>query len=422
MVNAGFEYDSGWHFPVTAYSAGYSTESWHSGARSARSGIRSIGDNRFSYSSVQQTVTIPSAPVSVTLSLWWNAFSTEAGSPSETAVSNQIAQAVAAGTQPDESLAGDRQYILLLDAQGVVLKQLLWTRRNLQQWQPLTFDLSDYAGETVRLHFGVYNDGVGGVTSIFIDDVTLSTCAIPTADKGNAYLPMICKQSAPAPTPTFVPTAVPLWADPPTAIEVFSPLPNETYRTPLDVNGFSRTFGGNVYLRLFDQDGNPIGQHRTHGGVNAFDFFHGYLRFEVTDEMSATLQVYEAPASDQPPISQARIPINLQPGQRFVDLNVPAVGNRVCGRVLAAGYSNTFEANVVVELTRRDGAQLERTNTLGGAWGIYDEFATSFDYAVTVPQAALVGAMEISPRDGELVDHTRAPVTLLPAGTTGCQQ
>lgn len=84
-----------------------------------------------------------------------------------------------------------------------------------------------------------------------------------------------------------------------------------------------------------------------------------------------------------------------------------------------AGYASTFEA-VVVELTTRHGALLAQTNTIGGTWGLYREFATDFDYTVTTPQAALVGATEISPRAGKFVDHVRVPVSLYPAGSSVC--
>ncbi|MCL4860609.1 MAG: hypothetical protein KJZ93_14435, partial [Caldilineaceae bacterium] len=435
IVNAGFEYDSGWRFPVTAYPARHSTEEKHTGARSALIGIRSLADNKFAYSSAQQTVTIPSDAISVTLTLWWNPVSGEGDLPGRVTASSLTAQA-AANMQPAEELAGDRQYVLLLDEQGNVVKQLLWTRRNIGEWQPLSFDLTAYAGKTVRLHLGVYNDGMGGVTAMFVDDAALTVWRAATAETGPHYLPLVHNQAEPTPTPTLVPTAIPPWSDPATPIELFAPLPDERYRSPVDVNGFSRTFEGNVYLRLLDADGNVIGQHRARGGMAGFrvdsapgatanssgyDFFHGYVRFEVTQEISATLQVYEAAAPDQPPLSLVAVPITLEPGQRFIDLNHPAPGSAVCGRAPVAGYSNTFEANVNVELTARDGSILERGNTMGGNLGIYAEFAAYFDYEAAGPLAALVGAYEVSPRDGVLVDHTRVPIWLYPPGDPACQ-
>lgn len=216
-------------------------------------------------------------------------------------------------------------------------------------------------------------------------------------------------------------TAAPLWPEPPQAIELFSPLINERYRSPIDVNGFSKTFEGNVYLRLLNANGEIIGQHRARGGMSEYDFFHGYLRFEVTQEMSATLEVYEAAAPHQPAISSVQIPIMLEPGQRLIDLNTPLPGAKICGRVPVAGYSNTFEANVVVELTARDGSELEQTYTLGGGMGVYREFATTFAYTAAAPRAGLVGATEVSARDGALVDHVRVPVSLYPAGSSACR-
>jgi hypothetical protein len=103
-----------------------------------------------------------------------------------------------------------------------------------------------------------------------------------------------------------------------------------------------------------------------------------------------------------------------------VDLNHPTPGSTVCGRVPVVGYSNTFEANVNVELAARDGSVLERGNTMGGNLGVYAEFATYFAYEVTGPLAALVGAYEVSPRDGVLIDHTRVPVSLYPPGDAAC--
>jgi LysM repeat protein len=213
----------------------------------------------------------------------------------------------------------------------------------------------------------------------------------------------------------------PLWPDPPSAIEIFSPLANERYRTPIDVNGFARTFEGNVYLRLVDTSGNLLGQHRARGGVTSFEFFHGYLRFEVTQETAAVLEIYEAAAPGQPPITSVKIPITLEPGQRFIDLNQPMPGSTVCGQVLVQGYSNTFEANVVVELTERNGSELARTNTTGGNLGVYAEFAAYLGDNIATPRAVLAGAYEISPRDGVRIDHARVPISLYPAGANACR-
>ncbi|MFO7633829.1 MAG: Gmad2 immunoglobulin-like domain-containing protein, partial [Caldilinea sp.] len=442
IVNPGFEMNSGWRFPVTAYSGGYTTEEKHNGERSARLGIRSAGQNVRAYSSVQQTVTVPSDATRVILALWWRPSSGEGDLTTADEPSAAVLAAAAADILPDAMLSsGDRQYVLVLNEQGSVIERLLWTRSDLGEWQELTFDLSRYTGRQVQLHFGVYNDGLDGVTSMFVDEVTLTICY--GDERSQQYLPLISRESAPTattsptpestptmtvtptvtatPTMTITPTAAPIWPDPPAAIEVFSPVASGRYRSPVEITGLARTFQGAVYLSLLDADGVTIAQHWTHGGLTSYEFFHGYLRFETTVEMSATLLVYEASGADQPPLSSVAIPIVIEPGQRLVDLNAPASGAIVCGRIPVAGYSNTFEANVVVELTDRDESLLERKSAMGGTFGIYGEFSNHFDYTATVPQAALVGAREDSPRDGSAVDHTRVPVTLYPAGHSACQ-
>lgn len=423
VVNAGFEYDSGWHFPVTARAAGYSTENKHTGTRSARAGIRTVDANVFAYSSMQQTVTIPSDAISVTLTFWWSPYSGEGDLPPDVIPTDSEVQAAADEVPPAVALTGDRQYMLLLNEQGSVVERLLWTRRDSQQWEMLSFDLTKHAGKTLRLSFGVVNDGAGGVTSMFVDDVALLVCRTAAPDAGRNYLPLIHNDAIPTPEPVPSPTPPPdgpLWPEPPGAIELFAPVAGERYRSPFEVIGYARTFEGNVYFRLLDPDGNSLGQHRARAGMSAYDFFRGYLRFEVTKEMTATLEVYEAAAADQPPISSVQVPIVLEPGQRLIDLNAPELGSTVCGRVPVQGYSNTFEANVVVELSARDGSLLEQTTAMGGNLGIYAEFATYFDFVVTSPRAALIGAQEISPRDGMAVDHVRVPVSLYPAGHSAC--
>ncbi len=37
-------------------------------------------------------------------------------------------------------------------------------------------DLTAYAGQTVELKYGTFNDGEGGVTAMYVDDVTVTIC------------------------------------------------------------------------------------------------------------------------------------------------------------------------------------------------------------------------------------------------------
>lgn len=426
LRNGGFETDEAWTLPITAYRAVYSTAQPHSGARSVRTGIVDSADNRFSYSSAAQPVQIPTDSQTATLRLWLYFVSTEGDLPSAArAVEESAVQAVADGVAPAAPLAGDRQYVLLLNAQNTVVARLLWTRSNTASWQQLTFDVSAYAGQTVRVQVGAYNDGTDGVTALFVDDVALVSCPPNAAN----YLPLIANDLTPTPTlvltapptPSPTPLSTAVWQDPAQAIEVFSPVPAALYHSPVVVNGFSRTFEGTVNLRLTDNLGQVLAERNTQGGsVDGFAFFDSHLRFTVSEMISATLDVFEISAKDGSEIHKVTIPVVLLPGQRVIDLYTPAVGANLCSPIYVTGYSNTFEANVGVTLQQRNGAPLATVSTLGGNLGIYADFSTLIHQPVTTPQPLLVGAFEESPAGWGAVDYTRRPVTLYPAGSLVC--
>jgi hypothetical protein len=174
LTNGGFEDDGGWEIPDTLYPAAYTTAMTHTGKRSMRIGIVEPADNRYSYSSVRQAVTIPTDVVSATLHFWIYPVSGE--SPARFVVPRRPL----AATVEQLVLASDRQYVLVLDEYGQWLNTLLWQRTNDQQWTFHEFDLMTYAGQTIKLHFGAYNDGADGVTAMYVDDVSLEVCAKTT--------------------------------------------------------------------------------------------------------------------------------------------------------------------------------------------------------------------------------------------------
>ena len=426
LRNGGFETDDAWNLPITAYQAAYSTAQQHTGARSVRTGIVDAADNRFSYSSAAQTVLIPTDTQTATLSLWLYAVSTEGDlSTAASAVDDAAVQAVANGVAPATPLAGDRQYVLLLNPQNTVLARLWWTRSDARSWQQVTFDVRAYAGQTVRVQVGAYNDGANGVTALFVDDVALVACPSAAAN----YLPLIANDLTPTPTliltapPTTAPTptTTAVWPDPAQAIEVFSPVHKALYHSPMVVNGFSRTFEGNVNLRLTDKNGQVLAERHTMGGsVDGFAFFDSDLRFTVGEMISGTLDVFESSAKDGSEIHKVTIPVVLLPGQGVIDLNTPVVGAQVCSPIYVTGYANTFEAHVAVTLNHRDGTPLAQTSTFGGNLGVYADFSTLISHTVTAPQPVLVGAFEESPAGFGLVDYTRHPLALYPANAPVC--
>jgi hypothetical protein len=170
VTNGSFEDDSAWEFPDTEYPAAYTTAITHTGNRSARAGIVEPADNRYSYSSFRQTVTIPTNVVSATLRFWLYPVS------GEPPVNPVVPARPLAAAIEDVTLAGDRQYVLVLDEYDRWIGTLIWQRANDQQWTFHEFDIGIHAGRTIKLQFGAYNDGIDGVTAMYVDDVSLDLC------------------------------------------------------------------------------------------------------------------------------------------------------------------------------------------------------------------------------------------------------
>jgi hypothetical protein len=155
----------------TVYPAGYSYAQYHSAFRAMRTGIVNPADNIFSYSDFRQVVTIPSNTHHVTLGMWVYFISAEAQGLSQP-------EAIAPTGKPftETLLSDDLQYLLILDQNQNWIGTLVWQRSNSQVWTNMTFDLSAYAGRTIILQWGTFNNGTSGITSMYVDDVTLQAC------------------------------------------------------------------------------------------------------------------------------------------------------------------------------------------------------------------------------------------------------
>ena len=258
-------------------------------------------------------------------------------------------------------------------------------------------------------------------------EATATSAPTPTVAATPVITATATVTATPEVTATATVTATPVitepvvWTDPPLPIEVFSPVGNGLYHSPIEVVGFSQTFEGNVNLRLTDDEGNVLAERSTTGGsVDGFAFFHSYLRFTVTEPITGMLEIFETSAQDGSEINTVTIPLTLLPGQRVIDINNPTLGQAVCAPVVVAGYSNTFEASMLVELVDRSGATLNQTIASGGNLGIYAEFLAALENDTSEAQALLVGAYEEAASGAGPVDHTRYPVTLYPAGSAEC--
>jgi hypothetical protein len=112
------------------------------------------GSDATSFSSIMQEVTIPMVGNAVTLR-WWQWVGTEESTTT------------APGT------TSDRQEVLLLTPADQVIAVIQRTRQTSGGWQEVTADLNGYRGQTLKLYFNVYNDGINGRTWMYIDDVQL---------------------------------------------------------------------------------------------------------------------------------------------------------------------------------------------------------------------------------------------------------
>ena len=170
IENGGFEKNSDWEILNTEYWAEYSEEQAHSGNRSMRTGIIKTRENIYSYSSVRQMVTIPSNADSAELTLWIYQISEDVYAP------HTLPRLTLGVPFGNELFSNDFQYILILDSSDNLIEVLFNELGNTRAWKEKVFDLSYYAGWTIQLEFGTYNTGLGDVSAMYVDDVSLEVC------------------------------------------------------------------------------------------------------------------------------------------------------------------------------------------------------------------------------------------------------
>ncbi len=178
IVNGGFEALDGWQLPVTVYTAAYvePPQPVFNGAWSVRTGIVEQADNRLSYSSAVQMVTLP--PDITEAKLSFHIY------PQTSEPANLLIPATLAEAMSGPDLYGDAQWVLIFDRFGSELGRLVSMRSNSQTWELREFDLLRYAGHTIQIYFGTFNNGREGVTALFVDDVSLELCTGYAAENG----------------------------------------------------------------------------------------------------------------------------------------------------------------------------------------------------------------------------------------------
>jgi len=163
----------GWELPATNYTARFTRDKRYEGEWSLLTGITDPAENTYSYASGEQIFTIPSSATSATLTFWDYPVSGEAA----------LTQLMARlryqfdGVSPTGPNDYDIQYVAIQDiTAGSGWEILFWQISDAKRWQQETLDLSDYIGHKVQLRFTSYNDGYGGVTAMYVDNVSVQAC------------------------------------------------------------------------------------------------------------------------------------------------------------------------------------------------------------------------------------------------------
>jgi hypothetical protein len=149
VANGGFETQDAW-YSLSSVKPSYVISPVHSGL-SLLIGYTTTANAPASpiYSSMQQTVTIPLNAAKTTLTFWRYPVSGD---------TIKDFQYLAIGPTPTD------------------LPTLWKWRSNEKGWTLTTVNLSAYTG-TLTIRFGVYNDGTGGVTAMYLDDVSVQSCS-----------------------------------------------------------------------------------------------------------------------------------------------------------------------------------------------------------------------------------------------------
>jgi len=174
LRNTSFESDGAWQWGNSPYPAAYTTVVVHSGARAVRLGIEPGNANIESFSSVRQSFTLPGNATSVTLRFWWWRHTEEATMVSDSFLPpSEGRSAWLATSRP----VPDVHEVILLNPLTYETLDALWQgKANDSTWVQMTFDLTAWRGRQLMIYFNANNDGLGGRTWMYLDDVTIQVC------------------------------------------------------------------------------------------------------------------------------------------------------------------------------------------------------------------------------------------------------
>lgn len=169
VQDGGFEAGGYWGVDATARPAARSIAQVYAGTYSMRLGIENEA-NVASGSAIRQRLEVPANATSALLTLFYYP-----------------------ATEPDPR--GDYWEMLLMSPGTNQVLATLWRNpvSNDRRWLQMNVDLSSFRGYAFDLYLNVFNDGQGGRSAVYVDEVAFQICA----------------PAPQAPTPTFTPLPPP---------------------------------------------------------------------------------------------------------------------------------------------------------------------------------------------------------------------
>jgi len=219
IINGSFEEERGWHWELTPKPPSFTQDDAWDGSRSMLLGNLDPSTDVLAFSSVWQDITVPADASSVNLTFRY--------------------KLISQGQQTFD----EAKFVLLNPADGSILA-VPWREKQdtAGGWEEVSIDLTTLTrGKTVRLYFGVVNDGNGNPTAMYLDDVRLMVCTGYTPPLSPTPLPAVA-----TPTPTIEATPIFIPSPSPTTPALFplisatsTPTPQPTARPILPMRAIS---------------------------------------------------------------------------------------------------------------------------------------------------------------------------------------
>jgi YVTN family beta-propeller protein len=241
LANGDFEGSAGWVIRSNPVLAAYVNAPVHGGLRAMRSGIPAGGANVESYSPFDQAITIP-AGYQATLTFWrhttWGdgtAASLSAAAPDPSTLPATLDEL---GRTP---LGADFFYVIAIRPDNSII-WLLTERVDNPAWRQASVLMTPWAGQSLRIQFGTYNNGAGGISRTVVDDASLVAC-LPAVTPTHTFTPTPTRTATPS--PTLHPSVTPSWTPTPTPIPTATPgaVPTPYWAGQLNLPAGSRPHG-----------------------------------------------------------------------------------------------------------------------------------------------------------------------------------